>query len=61
MSLTNILISWSKSPQYISNGRERREECGGERGRKKEEKVKEGKRKSERKRMARDGEYMRGN
>jgi len=30
MSLTNILISWSKSPQYISDGRER----GRERGRK---------------------------
>lgn len=34
---------------------------GRERGSKKEEKVKEGKRKTERKRMARDGEYMRGN
>lgn len=30
MSLTNILISWSKSPQYISNGREKSKKRGGE-------------------------------
>lgn len=36
MSLTNILISWSKSPQYISNGRERRKEGGRKREREEE-------------------------
>lgn len=30
MSFTNILISWSKSPQYISNERERRKRSGRE-------------------------------
>lgn len=33
MSLTNILISWSKSPQYVSNGRERGRGREGEAGR----------------------------
>lgn len=61
MSLTNILISWSKSPQYVSNGRERGRER--RKGRKKErperEKVK-GKRKVERKRIGMDGDCERG-
>lgn len=30
MSFTNILISWSKSPQYISNERERSKRSGRE-------------------------------
>lgn len=75
MSLTNILISWSKSPQYVSNGRERgrggKRERGGEGrmkgGRPKREKVtgkggreRKKKRKAERKRMGRDGECMKG-
>lgn len=51
MSLTNILISWSKSSQYISNGSEDWRNVG----------EREGERKAKRKWMRRHGEYLRGN